>query len=238
MTSHGPGVAQGARMAVVHARRMARLGSPGPLIATLVVALITACAPYARGAVDGSAPAAAPAPTSTRPAVPTNRTGPEAATIERDTADPLADAVDAGIEAAIARVHAEANAVRQTAGRRPLCQDYRLAEAASTYAAELARRRRLSHESDTRGLETPAARANAAGGRGWRLIGENLASVSVAERDPARVAVQLWIDSPGHHENLIRTRFNRAGTGAALNGGNWYFVQLYGDYPETEPGCG
>ena len=122
----------------------------------------------------------------------------------------------------------EVNATRGAHGVRPLADDPRLATAAIDFAAELARTRRLTHDSDTPGRRTLAERLAAAGMTQWQLIGENLAmTAGGAEAMPAQV-VRLWLDSPGHRRNLLQADFTLSGIGVARTGdGHWYVTQVY-----------
>jgi uncharacterized protein YkwD len=122
----------------------------------------------------------------------------------------------------------EVNATRRAHGVRPLADDPRLAAAAIEYAAELARTRRLTHESDTPDRRNLAERLAAAGMTEWQLIGENLAmTAGGAAAMPAQV-VRLWLDSPGHRRNLLQAEFTLSGIGVARTGdGYWYVTQVY-----------
>jgi uncharacterized protein YkwD len=122
----------------------------------------------------------------------------------------------------------EVNATRRAHGAPRLADDARLAAAAVDYSAELARTRRLTHESDTPDRRTLDERLAAAGMTEWTLIGENLAMTSTAARElPARV-VRMWLDSPGHRRNLLNREFTLSGIGIARTGeGHWYVAQVY-----------
>jgi len=54
---------------------------------------------------------------------------------------------------------------------------------------------------------------------------ENVA-FSAGFDDPADIVVQGWIDSPGHEENMVGD-FALTGIGAAEQGGEYYFTQLF-----------
>ena len=58
------------------------------------------------------------------------------------------------------------------------------------------------------------------------LVGENVAT-NQGFPDPAETAVQGWLDSPPHREN-IEGDFNLAGVGIAENAdGLFYFTQIF-----------
>lgn len=61
-------------------------------------------------------------------------------------------------------------------------------------------------------------------------VGENIASV--AGLPPERLAakfMQVWMDSPGHRENILRKRFNYLGVSVVQRGGAFYATQVFGD---------
>ncbi|MFW6295874.1 MAG: CAP domain-containing protein [Halothece sp.] len=61
---------------------------------------------------------------------------------------------------------------------------------------------------------------------GYRRIAENVA-YNYGNQDPATVAVEGWLKSPGHLQN-IRGQFNLTGIGVAKNAkGEYYFTQLF-----------
>jgi uncharacterized protein YkwD len=122
----------------------------------------------------------------------------------------------------------EVNNARGAAGLTLLSEDTILAAAASEYAVELARTRRLSHESATPGRRTLGERLQTAGAAGWIAAGENLAAVHTSDQRLVRTIVQGWLDSPGHRRNLLDGTYTRAGTGVARAAdGYWYITQVY-----------
>ena len=122
----------------------------------------------------------------------------------------------------------EVNVARRAQGAPQLLEDAALAAAASDFALELARRRRLSHESDRPGRRTMAERLDSAGAAHWIGAGENLAAVHSTEPRLVETIVQGWLDSPGHRRNLLEPTYTRAGTGVARGAdGYWYIAQVY-----------
>jgi len=123
---------------------------------------------------------------------------------------------------------AEANDARRAAHVYELVEDEALAAAASEYALELARKRRLSHQSDTPGRRTMAERIQGSGATDWIAADENLAAVHETDRRLVETVVQGWLDSPGHRRNRLNGEYRRSGTGVArATDGYWYVVQLY-----------
>ncbi len=60
-------------------------------------------------------------------------------------------------------------------------------------------------------------------------VGENLARIENAD-DPAKAAVDGWLDSPSHKENILRPEFTLTGMGVCGDGTTYYFTQVF-----TEP---
>jgi uncharacterized protein YkwD len=61
---------------------------------------------------------------------------------------------------------------------------------------------------------------------------------SPAQFDPesfAKIAVQGWLDSPGHRANILSPDFDRSGIGVAINGGYTYATQVFMGPPRTAP---
>jgi uncharacterized protein YkwD len=110
------------------------------------------------------------------------------------------------------------NAARQTGhrcGRRrfgpapPLQLDDRLTRAASLHARNMLERDYFAHDGPD---GTPAQRV-AATGYQYRLVGENIALGPVN----AAQAVQGWLASPEHCENIMDPRFRQTGVAFAAN---------------------
>jgi len=60
----------------------------------------------------------------------------------------------------------------------------------------------------------------------YQLAGENLAA---GQRTPSE-AVQSWMDSPGHRENIVNTDFGHLGVGVTMdNDGRLYWTQTFTD---------
>jgi hypothetical protein len=97
------------------------------------------------------------------------------------------------------------NFARAREGLRPLQPSPLLAAAAATKAADIVRCGQFAHEA----CGSPADRAARELGYSGNL-GENL---FVAERplDVPRVAVDRWLNSPGHRENLLRPEWRTIG---------------------------
>lgn len=113
-------------------------------------------------------------------------------------------------------VHRFANDERRERGLAPLARDPALARVARNHSAWMARTETVGHG------EEPLADRYARYG----LVcegGENVYAVATVgapydERSLARRAVDAWIDSPGHRENLLAERFEVHGVGVATAG--------------------
>lgn len=70
-------------------------------------------------------------------------------------------------------------------------------------------------------------RADQLGVKRWSAIGENIA-FNRGYSDPLAVAVEKWMLSTGHRENLLNERWKEAGVGIAVTPeGSFYFTQVF-----------
>ena len=115
------------------------------------------------------------------------------------------------------------NQERVKAGLAPLVMDEAVRRVARAHSGDMAERNFFSHVNPD-GLN-PFQRLDAAGiDYGW--AGENIAWNNFA--DPAQAAVDGWMASPGHRENILRPQFTRTGMGVAPDGaGGFYFTQVF-----------
>jgi uncharacterized protein YkwD len=61
----------------------------------------------------------------------------------------------------------------------------------------------------------------------WRSIGENIA-FSKGFKDPVAKAVDLWMNSPAHHQNLMDANWKETAVGIAVApDGSFYFTQVF-----------
>ena len=104
----------------------------------------------------------------------------------------------------------------------PLEWDDRLAGVARRHTLYLAAARRLCH------IGSGGSRlTDRISGIAWIEAGENLAR-NKGFADPVRKAVQDWVDSPGHAENLYSVRYRRTGVGVVRTAdGFYYFTQVF-----------
>jgi uncharacterized protein YkwD len=112
-------------------------------------------------------------------------------------------------------VYQKVNQYRQSRHLPPLIVDPSISAQAKAHSQEMARTGTLSHriESSAQKIAYPTAAENISTSRGYRY--------------PEIVAVQGWISSPLHHQNLIG-RYNLTGVGVAQNAkGEYYFTQIF-----------
>jgi uncharacterized protein YkwD len=104
----------------------------------------------------------------------------------------------------------------------PLQANATLSEAARAHSKNMATKRELNHVLDGKG---PAERVKAAGYK-FRSFGENIASG--ADLSP-RGALELWMNSAPHKENILKEEYTEIGIGIARDdNGEVYYTQVFG----------
>jgi uncharacterized protein YkwD len=117
------------------------------------------------------------------------------------------------------------NHERQRRGLSPLAWDGGLVRLARYHSQNMARGGFLSHV-DRDGLDLKG-RAQALGLHGWSTLGENIA-YNQGYEDPVAFAVERWMQSAKHRENILRAQFTHAGLGIAkATDGSVYFTQVF-----------
>lgn len=97
----------------------------------------------------------------------------------------------------------------------------KLFSAARKHAVNMAKQGKLLHELDGK---KPADRVTEAGYR-FQACGENIAF------GPKQLSgvIEMWMNSPGHKENLLRDTFKEIGLGIGVSSdGRPYYVQVFG----------
>ena len=116
------------------------------------------------------------------------------------------------------------NVERSRNGLAALTVNARLMQAAQIHADQCARAGRIAHDLPEAQYPNPPDRL-AAAGYIWQAYGENLA---MGQTTPA-AAMEAWMNSPGHRENIVNATFTEIGTGFARDGsGRPYYVQVFG----------
>ena len=117
------------------------------------------------------------------------------------------------------------NAERQRRGLRPLVMDGSLTRLARYHSESMARGGYLSH-TDRQGLDL-RGRADALGLRNWKAIAENIA-YNQGYKDPTAFAVERWMISEKHRENIVNDEYTHAGVGVVrAQDGTYYFTQVF-----------
>lgn len=129
-------------------------------------------------------------------------------------------ASNAKIEAAIRQ---GINQVRQENKLQPLQNNEKLAQVARNYSRQMAEQNFFSHTgADGSTLEKRVR----AGGIYYWVVGENLfKSKNISQ--PVSPAIDGWMKSPGHRENILRPFFSETGVGVWKVGNSYYITQLF-----------
>jgi uncharacterized protein YkwD len=117
------------------------------------------------------------------------------------------------------------NAARMKNGLSELKWDDELYRVARSYSQQMGRRGFFSHISPEG--TTPRDRLREAGLKTVRVVAENIA-YNQGYDDPAGFAVERWMASAGHRENILSREFQVAAIGVFVNGeGCVYLTQLF-----------
>jgi len=127
---------------------------------------------------------------------------------------------DAGMNALEQSVFEQINAHRQSIGLEPLVSNPAIVAQSREHSQQMAAVGTLSHDGFESRVEAIAATLS------YRSAGENVAS-NQGFADPAAQAVQGWLNSPGHRQN-IEGNFDVTGIGIAQAGdGTYYLTQIF-----------
>lgn len=117
------------------------------------------------------------------------------------------------------------NQKRSEVGLKPLIWSDELERVARGHSENMAELDFFGH----RGPDGKAVsdRADAAGLSKWRSIGENIA-FNRGYQDPIAKAVDLWLNSPSHKNNLLSANWKESAVGVAITeDGSYYFTQVF-----------
>lgn len=120
-------------------------------------------------------------------------------------------------------IYAEVNDIRLSYGLQPLQWNANVANVARQHSQNMADNNFFSH-ADPQG-NTALERLLNAGVR-FNLVAENLALNENAP-DPVSLAIQGWLDSPGHRQNMLRAEVTHTGVGVIRQGEEYFFTQLF-----------
>lgn len=117
------------------------------------------------------------------------------------------------------------NAQRIRNGEQPLVWDAELCRMARMHSGNMARQEFFDHTSpDGRSMQERARTNNI---RGWSVLAENIA-YNQGFDDPAAFAVERWMRSSKHRENILNQRFTRSAIGIArAEDGRVYLTQVF-----------
>ncbi|BAU11774.1 hypothetical protein LEP3755_22770 [Leptolyngbya sp. NIES-3755] len=148
---------------------------------------------------------------------------PELPTFERPEPlppKPAQSPTAAQIEAAVRQ---QINQVRQQDGLKALKQNDQLAEVARRYSQQMAEKDFFSH---TGADGSNVAQRVEAAQITFQIVGENLYTGTNIP-DPVDSAVEGWMNSPGHRENILRPIYAETGIGVWKTGNTYYITQLF-----------
>lgn len=117
------------------------------------------------------------------------------------------------------------NEQRAQAGLEPLAWSDDAAKIARLHSQNMANYNFFSHTGVDGSLVND--RADSFGVRKWRAIGENIAFNQGFE-NPVEFAVERWMKSPKHRDNLLSSRWKESGIGVAVTeDGTYYFTEVF-----------
>lgn len=117
------------------------------------------------------------------------------------------------------------NEIRRINGLKELVWSDEVARIAREHSQSMAMNNFFSHHSLNGAMIDE--RADAAGLKRWRSIGENIA-YNRGYAKPTEFAVECWMKSQGHRENLLNSMWKETGIGVAIaKDGSYYFTQVF-----------
>ena len=117
------------------------------------------------------------------------------------------------------------NQKRAEIGLAPLAWNDDVAKIARLHSENMARFNFFSHQ----GIDGKMVndRADSLGITKWTAMGENIA-YNRGYKDPIETAVENWMESQGHRENLLNSRWKESAIGIAVtDNGTYYFTQVF-----------
>lgn len=117
------------------------------------------------------------------------------------------------------------NAKRMENGLSPLVWSDEVAAVARRHSQDMVNFQYFSHK-DLNGNYV-SDRADNAGIRRWKAIGENIA-FNRGYKDPIGRAVELWMESESHRHNLLDSHWRESGIGIAIaKDGSYFLTQVF-----------
>ncbi|MBA3805372.1 MAG: CAP domain-containing protein [Acidobacteria bacterium] len=117
------------------------------------------------------------------------------------------------------------NEQRISNGEQPFVWDAELCRMARMHSDNMARQEFFDHSGpDGHGMQERARNSNI---RGWSVLAENIA-YNQGFDDPAAFAVERWMRSSKHRDNILNDRFTRSAIGIArAEDGRVYLTQVF-----------
>ncbi len=148
---------------------------------------------------------------------------PRIETSSNETRSPQQNAQSANNAKIEAAIRQGINQVRQENKLKPLQNNEKLAQVARNYSRQMAEQNFFSHTgADGSTLEKRVR----AGGIYYWVVGENLFKSKNISK-PVSPAIDGWMKSPGHRENILRPFFSETGVGVWRVGNSYYITQLF-----------
>ena len=123
------------------------------------------------------------------------------------------------------QVFAMINAEREKKGLSQLEWSENLAAVARIHSEDMAHKKFFSHRGSDGSLVDE--RADRFGLGAWRSIGENIAYMRGYD-DPAELAVQKWLESAAHRNNLLGPNWKESAVGVAVTAdGTYYLTEVF-----------
>ena len=117
-------------------------------------------------------------------------------------------------------IYSRVNQYRQSQNLPPLVIDPIISAQAKLHSEEMARAGQIGHEGFNERVQSVAKEIV------YRSAAENV-GYSVGYAQPEAIAVEDWINSPGHQKNMVG-RYDLTGIGMAKNAkGETYFTQIF-----------
>ena len=120
------------------------------------------------------------------------------------------------------RVHQRVNKARAERGLKALTLDEKLSEVARTFSCRLARDDFFGHVTPSGEGLSDRLRAS---GHDARAAAENIAKNNA--KNPVDRAMQGWLKSPGHRDNMMSRDFTMTGVGVCMRGTTYYITQIF-----------
>ena len=154
-----------------------------------------------------------------------NTAGDDRARIVRPIANEPVAVVSSEASAIERRTFELINAERRVRGLTPLKWNNDLSTLARNHSHNMAEGGFFSHKGTDGSFVDQ--RAESLGMDNWAAIGENIAFIRGYDK-PADTAVEKWMQSPSHRNNLLSPRWREGAVGIAVSeNGTLYFTQVF-----------